>query len=196
MQKIKIIALFGEAGSGKDYLYNKVVRWDEEGILDTVFNQVVKSTTRPIRENEIHGVHYHFLTDKEFELSKNVGLISAISEYRGWYYGINAGAVTTTKPNLVVLDIQQIRDLLKKEDIDLTLFKISASPKTRMLRQLNREDNPDVDEINRRYEADKKEYAAIDFDYIELRNETAEDADKALLEIMRAGCAASLGKSV
>ena len=61
---------------------------------------------------------------------------------------------------------------------------------------MNREDNPDVDEINRRYEADKKEYAAIDFDYIELRNETAEDADKALLEIMRAGCAASLGKSV
>ena len=195
MKKIKIIALFGEAGSGKDYLYNKVIRWDEDGALDTIFNQIVKSTTRPIRENEINGVHYYFLTDEEFKLYQKTGLISAVSEYRGWYYGINAGAVSTIKPNIVILDIQQIRDLLKKEEVDLTLFKIAASPKTRMLRQLNREENPDVDEINRRYEADKKEYASIDFDYVELRNETAKDADLAMLEIMRAGVAAATGKN-
>ena len=85
--------------------------------------------------------------------------------------------------------------MLKKEEVDLTLFKIAASPKTRMLRQLNREENPDVDEINRRYEADKKEYASIDFDYVELRNETAKDADLAMLEIMRAGVAAATGKN-
>lgn len=195
MKKIKIIALFGEAGSGKDYLYNKVIRWDEDGALDTIFNQIVKSTTRPIRENEINGVHYYFLTDEEFKLYQKTGLISAVSEYRGWYYGINAGAVSTIKPNIVILDIQQIRDLLKKEEVDLTLFKITASPKTRMLRQLNREENPDVDEINRRYEADKIEYASIDFDYVELRNETAKDADLAMLEIMRAGVAAATGKN-
>lgn len=186
--KIKIVALFGEAGSGKDYLLNKVIHWDEEGVLEPIFHQVVKSTTRPKRENEIDGVHYHFLQDKKFFQE-----VIASSVYRGWYYGINETELTDEKPNLVVLDIQQIRGLLtKKDSIDLTLFKIAASPKTRMLRQLNREENPDVDEINRRYEADKEEYRKIDFDYIELPNETAEDADMALLQIMRKG--AELGK--
>lgn len=38
MKKIKIIALFGEAGSGKDYLFNKVIRWDKEGIIEPIFH--------------------------------------------------------------------------------------------------------------------------------------------------------------
>ena len=79
--------------------------------------------------------------------------------------------------------------------MDVTLFKVSTSPKTRMLRQLNREKSPDVDEINRRYLADKEEYSTIDFDYIELKNETLEDADQALLRILRAGADALAGKS-
>jgi guanylate kinase len=85
---------------------------------------------------------------------------------------------------------------MKYENIDLTLFKITAAPKTRLLRQLNREQNPDVNEIVRRFEADKEEYMKIDFDYIELQNETLEDADKAILEIMRAGAAAAMDKTV
>ena len=64
-----------------------------------------------------------------------------------------------------------------------------------MLRQLNREQKPDVDEINRRYLADKEEYSKIDFSYIELQNETLEDADKALLTILRAGADALAGKN-
>jgi hypothetical protein len=47
-----------------------------------------------------------------------------------------------------------------------------------------------VDEINRRYEADKKEYSQLDFDYIELINETSDDADQAFLKIFRTGAAA------
>lgn len=85
---------------------------------------------------------------------------------------------------------------MKYDNIDLTLFKIAAAPKTRLLRQLNREQNPDVNEIVRRFEADKEEYMKIDFDYIELQNETLEDADKAILEIMRAGAAAAMDKTV
>lgn len=191
MKKIKIIALFGEAGSGKDYLFNKVIHWDKEGIIEPIFHQVIKSTTRPKRENEIDGIHYHFLQDKNFFQE-----VITSSVYRGWYYGINKTELIDQKPNLVVLDIKQIKNLLSQDSIDLTLFKITASPKTRMLRQLNREKNPDVDEINRRYEADKKEYTAIDFDYIELYNETSEDADRAMLKIMRAGAAALSGQNV
>lgn len=188
--KIKVIALFGEAGSGKDYLLQQVAHWDRDGAIEPIFNYIVKSTTRPKRENEIDGVHYHFINEQQFFTNATVK-----SVYRGWYYGIEFQSFSTEKPNLVVLDIKQIQDLITNTSIDVTLFKIAASPKTRMLRQLNREQKPDVDEINRRYLADKEEYSKIDFNYIELQNETLEDADKALLTILRAGADALAGKN-
>jgi guanylate kinase len=105
MNKIKIIALFGEAGSGKDYLYNKVIHWDEEGALEPIFNKIVKSTTRPKRENEIDGVHYHFLPQQDFFRRQLNGSLAGVSVYRGWYYGIDAGSVVENKPNIVILDV-------------------------------------------------------------------------------------------
>lgn len=185
--KIKIIALFGQAGSGKDYLFNKIVQYDEDGVLEPMFNKIVKATTRPKRENEEEGIHYWFMSPEVFAARRAENYISGVSEYRGWYYGIDIGSIAEDKPNLVILDIQQIRDLLTRDNVDLTLFQITASPKTRMLRQLNRETSPDVDEINRRYNADKKEYDTIDFDYIELPNETFSDASSAILQILRVG---------
>ena len=189
MNKIKIVALFGEAGSGKDYLYNKIVHWDEESI-QPFFNQIVKSTTRPPRENEVDGINYHFLSSEEFLRQREQGTLVGTSEYRDWYYGINTNYISINKPNIVVLDIQQIRDLINKDNIDLLLFKITASPKTRLMRQLNREQKPDVDEIIRRFIADKKEYSTIDFEYIELFNETSLDADTAILEIFKSSLTA------
>ena len=196
MKKIKIIALFGQAGSGKDYLFNKVIHWDEEGVLPPIFNKIIKTTTRPKRENEEDGIDYNFVSQELFFKRNQNNYLSGVSVYRGWYYGIDISAVDEDKPNIVILDIQQIKDLMKYDNIDLTLFKIAAAPKTRLLRQLNREQNPDVNEIVRRFEADKEEYMKIDFDYIELQNETLEDADKAILETMSAGVAAAMERPV
>ncbi len=53
------IVVLGGTGVGKDYLVNKVIeRYN--------LNKVITSTTRPIREGEIDGVTYHFLTEEEF----------------------------------------------------------------------------------------------------------------------------------
>ena len=59
--KYKIIALFGEAGSGKDYIQKAVMRtiWGK-----THFNQIISCTTRPPREGEKDGVDYHFISNK------------------------------------------------------------------------------------------------------------------------------------
>ena len=51
----KVIALIGEAGSGKDTIM--------QGILircPTQFHEIISCTTRPIREGEKDGVNYHF----------------------------------------------------------------------------------------------------------------------------------------
>ena len=41
------------------------------------------------------------------------------------------------------------------------MVQVEASAKTRLLRSLTREDNPDVDEIVRRYLADREDFAAF-----------------------------------
>jgi hypothetical protein len=90
--------------------------------------------------------------------------MTAISIYRDWWYGIELDRLSKDKPNFVILDLLALDALSRNEDYDLTIFKITASPKTRLLRQLNREQKPDVDEIIRRFKADKDEYAEFNFD--------------------------------
>ena len=48
--KKRIIAIIGEAGSGKDSLIEKLIKNKE------LFHKIIPCTTRPLRENEIDGV--------------------------------------------------------------------------------------------------------------------------------------------
>lgn len=103
MNKIKIIALFGEAGSGKDYLLKRIIHWDEEGLIEPILNPVIKTTTRPMRENEKNGEPYFFVSEKEFKESSTM---CATSCYRDWYYGVDIQSLSVEKPNIVILDLQ------------------------------------------------------------------------------------------
>ena len=52
------------------------------------------------------------------------------------------------------------------------------------MRQLNRESNPDVREVLRRFMADYKDFEEIDFDLIEIFNETENDFKAGAKEIV------------
>lgn len=55
-KKIKIVALFGKSGAGKDTIQRELLEFmpDVHGIISC--------TTRPPREKEIDGKDYYFLT--------------------------------------------------------------------------------------------------------------------------------------
>jgi hypothetical protein len=55
------------------------------------------------------------------------------------------------------------------------VFYIVTSDKTRLLRQLNRELCPNVDEIIRRYSTDKKDFENLNFSYTVIPNQIYED---------------------
>jgi hypothetical protein len=65
---------------------------------------------------------------------------------------------------------------------------IGASAKVRLMRSLNREENPDVDEIIRRYGTDKADFEPynFEFDYITLNNKEEEDLQKCVERIIEA----------
>ena len=106
------------------------------------------------------------------------------AEFNGWYYGTMKQALSEEKVNIGVFNPTGIRSLLKREDIELKVFYVRAPAKKRLIRQLNREDNPNVDEVIRRYTTDKEDFSKIDFEYYELTNETQEDLDNNVQEIL------------
>ena len=179
MGKIKVIALIGEAGSGKDFLLRCVL-----SNFPTTFNEIISCTTRPMRMGEVDGKNYYFLTDERFQQLIKEDQMLETAEFNGWYYGTMKQALSEEKVNIGVFNPTGIRSLLKREDIELKVFYVRAPAKKRLIRQLNREDNPNVDEVIRRYTTDKEDFSKIDFEYYELTNETQEDLDNNVQEIL------------
>lgn len=62
-----LLVIAGPAGSGKSTLCDRLVA------EDVSFSRVVTTTTRPPREGEVNGVHYHFFTPGEFRRRVETG---------------------------------------------------------------------------------------------------------------------------
>lgn len=180
MSKYKIIALMGKAGSGKDTIMKEVLK------VYPGLHEIVSCTTRPPREGEVHGKNYFFLTEEEFAAKVlNMEMFEATS-FRDWFYGMSTDSLDETVINIGVFNPDGIDALLESPEVDLTVFYVHASDKTRLMRQLNREHNPDVEEIIRRYSTDKEDFNDLDFNYIDITNETHEDLIRAVMLIVRA----------
>lgn len=165
MNKYKIIAIIGKSGAGKDSLLQECLK------LDPSLNEIISCTSRPRREHEVEGKDYYYMTREDFESAADDGKFLEIASFNGWYYGIYRDTVYQNKINIGVFNPTGIYNLLDNEDIDLTVYYITTNGKTRLLRQLMREENPDVDEIIRRYQVDEKDFKNLDFKYVELSNE-------------------------
>ena len=175
----KIIALIGEAGSGKDSIMQNILKK-----RPLQFNEIISCTTRPMREGEAEGVNYFYLTPEEFAGKVLNGEMLEATSFNDWFYGTSYDSLRSDCTNIGVFNPDGIRAMSEMPDIDLSIFKISCSDKVRLLRQLNREENPNVDEIIRRFSADKSDFADLEFEYIEVKNETKEDFELAIEQIM------------
>ena len=64
----------------------------------------------------------------------------------------------------------KIKSLLEDEECEILPIYIKATDKIRLIRQLQRENNPDCNEIIRRYLSDKKDFLNIPFHYYIIEN--------------------------
>lgn len=152
MSKYKVIAICGKSASGKDTLLRNIMMnypW---------LHKVINCTTRPPRENEVDGKNYHFLSLEEFAHQDIMGNMIEVAKFREWFYGTSFRDLSEDEINIGVFNPAGVYALMQREDVDLYVVHVEASAKTRLLRSLTREDNPDVDEIVRRYLADKEDF--------------------------------------
>lgn len=161
---MRIVALMGKAGAGKDTILRYLC--DHYDV-----HEIVSCTTRPPRQGEVDGVNYFFLSNEEFATKVlNFEMLEA-TEFNGWFYGTDETSLSANKINLGVFNPAGIDALRENPHIDLTVIMVDATDKERLIRQLNREDNPDVKEIIRRFKTDEEDFAEVEFDYIILNTD-------------------------
>lgn len=86
------------------------------------------------------------------------------TEFRKWYYGTSTEALNSEKINIGVFNPAGVRILMSLPSVDVLPIYVIANDKNRMLRQLNREENPDVKEIVRRFTTDENDFTDIEHD--------------------------------
>ena len=160
-----IVALMGESGSGKDTVLKETL------IQFPDLHKIITSTSRPKREKEEDGVNYFYYTDEEFiQKIQNYEMLDW-QIFNNWQYGTELKALDENKINIGVFSPRAIRTLLKRKDCNVLAVWVRTTDKERLLRQLNREENPNVREIVRRATTDYEDFDNIEFDYYEVLNE-------------------------
>ena len=162
----KIIAIMGEAGTGKDSLMQEILKLKPE------FHEIISCTTRPKRQGEIEGVNYYYYTPEQFGDRVLHDEMLECTVFNDWFYGTSYDSVRSDCINIGVFNPTGVESLLARPDVDVKVIRVVAEDKTRLIRQLNREEWPDVREIVRRFNADWMDFDGIeeDFECIKILN--------------------------
>ena len=155
----KIVTLSGKAGAGKDRLMQEVLKVLREESPEFTINEIVSCTTRPMREGEVEGKNYYFLTHEEFAERLADGTMVEATIFNDWCYGSCLEHMNEDGINIGVYNPEGVAILQSIPDIMVYSIFVDAPDKVRLLRQLNREENPDVKEIIRRFSADEADFS-------------------------------------
>jgi guanylate kinase len=85
------------------------------------------------------------------------------TEFRGWFYGTPLDSLKEDGFNVGVFNIAGIDTLLEDSRLEVYPVIVYAPDKTRLIRQLLREESPDCEEICRRFQTDNKDFLQCDF---------------------------------
>jgi guanylate kinase len=122
-----LVIVSGPSGVGKDTVIEAL-----RGIpSDPERSFVVTSTTRPRREYEIDGVHYHFLTDVEFERRRDAGGFLEANLVHGHWYGTPRDevrkALVAGRDAILKIDVQGAAVVKQKVPEALLVFLVPPS---------------------------------------------------------------------
>ena len=154
-----IYVLVGRSGSGKSSIERELVKQRPE------FFRVISDTTRPVRDGEVCGVDYHYLTREGFTKGIIRGDYIEHTSYNGWYYGVNKHRIDLRLGDYICVTNPSGYYQLKKHFGDKVVgIVIHTDDKQRILNYLHREENPDCYECCRRFIADANDFVDIEKD--------------------------------
>lgn len=171
-----VLVLSGPSGAGKSSLIKEIIN----DIGDCYFS--ISTTTRPMREGEENGVHYHFVSQEEFQKDIEEDFFLEYAVVHGNYYGTSIKPVKTAlaegKLVLFDIDVQGNTAIINRlGDITTSVFITTPTLSELKKRLLNRStDSEDV--IYKRIKMAKREVQRIsEYDYLIINDKLDVAAD-------------------
>jgi guanylate kinase len=182
-----IFVISAPSATGKTTLVNMLIRDRGDKLI-----RGITATHRPKRDGEIHGEHYYFYTEQDFEQKIADGFFIEWANVHGRRYGLPNHEVdrllSTGKSPLLVLDIQGLKNLRQKLDPEkyskiIDIFILPPSEDEVVRRMGARGDICPVDIANRLETMRSEMAVAPEFSY-RVVNDDLERAYGELLEIV------------
>lgn len=167
-----LFVLSSPSGAGKSTIA-RMLMGSDPGV-----DMSVSATTRPKREGEVEGVHYHFVTDGEFDRMLETGAFLEWAHVFGFRYGTLKNEVIKVieAGRDVLLDIDwQGTQQLKQVDPDIVRVFILPPSMHELERRLRSRGTDSEEIIQRRMNRAAAEISHwAEYDYVLINN----DADK------------------
>ena len=152
-----IIVLVGKTASGKTTVANELCK--HHG-----YKRIITYTTRPMRENEVQDVDYHFISDEQFNKMVENNEFTEYKRYNTahgvWSYGsiITLGQEYSDDCYVIILTPQGLKDLSKKISRYIA-FYLNVDFKTQLERLKKRGD--EEQQIIKRLKNDAKDFKNV-----------------------------------
>jgi guanylate kinase len=180
-----MLILSSPSGAGKTTLTRMLLQTKE---LDLTLS--ISVTTRPRRSSEVDGIHYNFITKKQFEAMRDAGELLEWAEVHGNYYGTPREPVERVlvqgRDVLFDIDYQGTQQVRQKASNDVvTIFILPPSMKELQAR-LERRAEDSTETIAKRLDNARNEILRwTQYDYVLINDDLQRTFDD-LLSILAA----------
>ena len=192
-KKALLLVVSAPSGAGKSTLCNRLV----ENFPTMTYS--ISCTTRAPRGEEKPHVHYHFLTQKEFQVRIEQGEFLEYAEVHGNFYGTLKETVREVleKGHDLIMDIDvqgaaQIRTVCRQLSVDdpvrngfVDIF-IAPPSMDELYRRLCERATDEKDVIKKRIDHAKIEMAECDLYQYRIINDKLDDAVKSFVNVIHA----------
>ena len=149
MKNKNVLVLISPSASGKSV---------QERLLEKIgFHRVVSTTTRNIRDGEIDGISYNFISVDEFKKKLDNKEFLEFTKFDDNYYGAEYSQFKD-KNNIFVADIEGLLQI-KEAGFNVTSFYLDVPEEIRFQRMIKRGD--DFQKALKRLAHDKKEFENV-----------------------------------
>ena len=180
----QLVVVSGPSGVGKSTVVREVLKRFEGSL-----RMSVSATTRPPREGESDGIHYHFLSKEDFAERRAGGQFLECAEVfgRGHWYGTLWSEVTPSLRSgdwvLLEIDVQGAQEVLEQYPEAVSIF-IRCESLSELERRLRQRGTETEEAIARRLAVAEEELRVASRYRYQVVNRTVPEAVDSMCDIL------------